>query len=98
MVDGTPVAVARRRERALTQAQGQIAERLVADQLCAALPHAYRLSSNVNGQVDDAGRTIGLAAGKVSEPPSDVTVCDSIRRFEGLDRVERARRQRITSA
>ncbi|HLO35516.1 MAG TPA: ATP-binding domain-containing protein, partial [Candidatus Deferrimicrobium sp.] len=39
-----------------------------------------------NGQVDDAGRTIGLAASAVPEPPSDAIVCDSIRRFKGLER------------
>ena len=39
-----------------------------------------------NGQVDDAGRTIGLAAGDVPEIPSDAIVCDSIRRFKGLER------------
>jgi hypothetical protein len=39
-----------------------------------------------NGQVDDAGRTIGLAAGDVPEPPPDVIVCDSIRRFKGLEK------------
>jgi nuclease-like protein len=47
MVDGTPVAVARRRERALTQAQGQIAGRLVVDRPRAALDPDYRLFQNV---------------------------------------------------
>lgn len=39
-----------------------------------------------NGQVDDAGRTLGLAATDVPEAPSDVIVCDSIRRFKGLEK------------
>ncbi len=39
-----------------------------------------------NGQVDDAGKTLGLAAADVPEAPSDVIVCDSIRRFKGLEK------------
>jgi hypothetical protein len=39
-----------------------------------------------NGQVDDAGRTLGLAASLVPAPPNDAIVCDSIRRFKGLER------------
>jgi hypothetical protein len=39
-----------------------------------------------NGQVDDTGRTIGLAAADVPEAPTDAIVCDSIRRFKGLER------------
>jgi len=39
-----------------------------------------------NGQVDDAGKSLGLAASAVPEPPSDVIVCDSIRRFKGLEK------------
>jgi hypothetical protein len=39
-----------------------------------------------NGAVDDTGRTLGLAASAVPEPPSDVVLCESIRRFKGLER------------
>ena len=39
-----------------------------------------------NGQVDDAGRSLGLTAGAVPEAPSDAIVCDSIRRFKGLEK------------
>jgi len=39
-----------------------------------------------NGQVDDAGKSLGLAAGKVAEQPSDAILCDSIRRFKGLEK------------
>lgn len=39
-----------------------------------------------NGQVDDAGKTIGLAATAVPEQPSDAILCDSIRRFKGLEK------------
>jgi hypothetical protein len=39
-----------------------------------------------NGQVDDAGRSLGLAAADVREAPADVIVCDSIRRFKGLEK------------
>lgn len=39
-----------------------------------------------NGQVDDAGRTLGLAASLVPAPPDDAILCDSIRRFKGLER------------
>ena len=39
-----------------------------------------------NGQVDDAGKSLGLAASAVPEPPSDAIVCDTIRRFKGLER------------
>ena len=39
-----------------------------------------------NGQVDDTGRSLGLTAGAVPEAPSDVIVCDSIRRFKGLEK------------
>jgi hypothetical protein len=39
-----------------------------------------------NGQIDDAGKSLGLAASAVPEAPSDVVVCDTIRRFKGLER------------
>ena len=39
-----------------------------------------------NGAVDDEGRLLGLAAEAVPEPPTDVVLCDSIRRFKGLER------------
>ena len=39
-----------------------------------------------NGAVDDAGRLLGLAADEVPEPPPDVVLCDSVRRFKGLER------------
>jgi hypothetical protein len=39
-----------------------------------------------NGAVDDDGRPLGLAAADVPEPPSDVVLCESIRRFKGLER------------
>ena len=39
-----------------------------------------------NGQVDDAGRPNGLPADKVEQQPDDAILCDSIRRFKGLER------------
>jgi len=39
-----------------------------------------------NGAADDAGRLLGLAAEDVPEPPKDVVLCESIRRFKGLER------------
>ncbi|MBA2382774.1 MAG: NERD domain-containing protein [Chloroflexi bacterium] len=39
-----------------------------------------------NGQVDDAGRNTGVGARAVVETPSDAILCDSIRRFKGLER------------
>ena len=39
-----------------------------------------------NGQVDVAGKALGLAAADVPDAPSDVIVCDSIRRFKGLEK------------
>ena len=39
-----------------------------------------------NGAVDDAGRSLGLAAADVPEQPPDVVLCESIRRFKGLER------------
>jgi hypothetical protein len=39
-----------------------------------------------NGQVDDAGKSLGLAASAVPQPPTDAIVCDTIRRFKGLER------------
>ena len=39
-----------------------------------------------NGQVDGAGRPRGLAAHDVPPQPSDTILCDSIRRFKGLER------------
>jgi hypothetical protein len=39
-----------------------------------------------NGAVDAAGRNLGLAASDVPEQPSDVVLCESIRRFKGLER------------
>ncbi|HUQ77527.1 MAG TPA: NERD domain-containing protein [Patescibacteria group bacterium] len=48
--------------------------------------HRYGNHVLWNGQVDDAGRTLGLAARDVPDEPPDVIVCDSIRRFKGLER------------
>jgi Nuclease-related domain/AAA domain/UvrD-like helicase C-terminal domain len=39
-----------------------------------------------NGAFDDAGRLLGLAADDVPEPPKDVVLCESIRRFKGMER------------
>jgi hypothetical protein len=39
-----------------------------------------------NGAYDDAGRLLGLRAEEVPEPPKDVVLCESIRRFKGLER------------
>ncbi len=39
-----------------------------------------------NGAAGDDGRLLGLAADDVPEPPPDVVLCESIRRFKGLER------------
>lgn len=39
-----------------------------------------------NGNYDEAGRSLGLAADRVPDQPSDTILCDSIRRFKGLER------------
>ena len=39
-----------------------------------------------NGAYDDAGRLLGLRADEVPDPPRDVVMCESIRRFKGLER------------
>jgi nuclease-like protein/AAA domain-containing protein len=39
-----------------------------------------------NGAYDDAGRLLGLQAEQVPNPPKDVVLCESIRRFKGLER------------
>jgi hypothetical protein len=39
-----------------------------------------------NGQVDDAGRPTGRSADQVEPQPDDAILCDSIRRFKGLER------------
>lgn len=39
-----------------------------------------------NPAVDDKGRSLGAAASDVPELPSDVILCDTIRRFKGLER------------
>ncbi len=39
-----------------------------------------------NGAVGDDGRLLGLAAEEVPEQPEDVVLCDSVRRFKGLER------------
>jgi hypothetical protein len=39
-----------------------------------------------NAAVDDAGRNLGRAAHLVPELPSDVILCETIRRFKGLER------------
>ncbi len=39
-----------------------------------------------NGAYDDTGRLLGLAAGDVPERPEDAVLCESIRRFKGLER------------
>ncbi|CAN5580054.1 hypothetical protein BH23CHL7_BH23CHL7_15890 [soil metagenome] len=39
-----------------------------------------------NGAYDDAGHSLGLAADQTPEQPSDTILCDSIRRFKGLER------------
>jgi hypothetical protein len=38
-----------------------------------------------NGAYDDAGRSLGLPADQVPEQPTDTILCDSIRRFKGLE-------------
>lgn len=38
-----------------------------------------------NGSYDDAGRSLGLSADAVPEQPSDTILCESIRRFKGLE-------------
>lgn len=39
-----------------------------------------------NGQVDNAGWPTGRSADQVESQPDDVILCDSIRRFKGLER------------
>ena len=39
-----------------------------------------------NGAVGDDGKLLGLAAGDVPEQPADVVLCESVRRFKGLER------------
>jgi hypothetical protein len=39
-----------------------------------------------NGSYDDAGNSLGLSADDVPDQPTDTILCDSIRRFKGLDR------------
>ncbi|MEP7378012.1 MAG: ATP-binding domain-containing protein [Chloroflexota bacterium] len=39
-----------------------------------------------NGSYDDEGHSLGLAADVVPEQPTDTILCDSIRRFKGLER------------
>jgi hypothetical protein len=39
-----------------------------------------------NPAVDDAGRSLGAASQDVPELPSDMILCDTIRRFKGLER------------
>jgi hypothetical protein len=39
-----------------------------------------------NGAVHDDGRLLGLASDDVPEQPPDVVLCDSVRRFKGLER------------
>ena len=39
-----------------------------------------------NGAVGDDGKVLGLAADDVPEQPPDVVLCDSVRRFKGLER------------
>ena len=39
-----------------------------------------------NGSYDDAGHSLGLAADAAPEQPTDTILCDSIRRFKGLER------------
>ena len=48
----------------------------------------HRFGNEVLGNtaVDDAGRNLGLAAHLVPPLPSDVILCETIRRFKGLER------------
>ena len=39
-----------------------------------------------NGSYDGAGNSLGLSADDVPDQPTDTILCDSIRRFKGLDR------------
>lgn len=39
-----------------------------------------------NGSVDDAGVSLGLAADEAPEQPPDTILCETIRRFKGLER------------
>lgn len=39
-----------------------------------------------NGSYDDAGHSLGLSADAAPDQPTDTILCDSIRRFKGLER------------
>jgi len=39
-----------------------------------------------NGSYDDDGHSLGLAADAAPDQPTDTILCDSIRRFKGLER------------
>jgi hypothetical protein len=39
-----------------------------------------------NGAYDDHGHSLGLSADQAPEQPTDTILCDSIRRFKGLER------------
>ena len=81
--------------------RGAAAEQLVVDRLRAVLPpdvallhgvrwlvrdHGYGNEALENPAVDDAGQHLGAAATEAPELPSDAILCDTIRRFKGLER------------
>jgi len=39
-----------------------------------------------NGSCDDLGHSLGLSADATPDQPTDTILCDSIRRFKGLER------------
>ena len=41
-----------------------------------------------NGSYDDAGNSLRLSADEVPDQPTDTILCDSIPRFNGLDRID----------
>ena len=48
-----------------------------------------------NGSYDELGQSLGLPADQAPDQPTDTILCDSIRRFKGLEReVDRPRRAR----
>ena len=72
------------RERAFIRRE--IAAGKTKDQIKADLVAQYGNQVLWNGAYDDAGRLLGLPAGDVPEQPKDVVLCESIRRFKGLER------------
>ena len=81
-----PASAPRRRRRQAGDIAVLTGARLDESVVWAVPGHRFGNQVLGNAAVDDAGHNLGLAAHLVPELPADVILCETIRRFKGLER------------